>query len=167
MSNINLLTLSALRAPPNEEIKAKKKNEEGEESFRFFIEKACSLSPKTSEKNRNPSSSTLRVAVQLDRIIPPHHTDSQRMHPTTQLKTPNSHTQRSYESRRCSWSDPPPRECCMWKMCFCMVVCRQPLDYWVAPSPKNTSPQPRLPSGFLHSHPRPIHAGFNCGQAPC
>ena len=72
----------------------------------------------------------------------PQRADLQRMHPTTQLNTPNSHTRGTPESRRCSWPNPLPRECS--RSCvLVMVVCRQPLDYWVAPSSKNISPQPR------------------------
>ena len=64
------------------------------------------------------------------------------MHRTTQLNTPSSHTRGTPESRRCSWSNPLPRECS--RSCvFSMVVCRQPLHYRVAPSSKHRPPQPR------------------------
>ena len=81
--------------------------------------------------------------MQLDRTIQPlQHTDSRRVHPTTQLNTSNSHTRGTPNSRGCSWSTPIPRECSI-SCASVMVVCRQRLDYWVAPSSKNISPQPR------------------------
>ena len=81
--------------------------------------------------------------MQHDGIIqPPQDTDSRRKHPTTQLNTPNAHTRGTPESRRCSWSNPLPRECS--RSCvLVMVVSCQPLDYWVAPSSKNISSQLR------------------------
>ena len=58
------------------------------------------------------------------------------------MNTPNSHTRGTPESRQCSWPNPLPRECSRGCV-LVMIVCRQPLDYWVAPSSKNISPQPR------------------------
>ena len=86
-------------------------------------------------------------------IQPLQYTDSRRMHPTTQLNTPNSLTRGTPESRRCSWSNPLPRECSRISV-LVMVVCRQPLYYWVVPSSKiYIATATPWPSGFLHSHP--------------
>ena len=109
--------------------------------------------------------------MQLDRIIqPPQHTDSRRMHPTTPLNTPNSHTRGTPESRRCPWSNPLPRECSS-SCVSVMVVCRQPLDYRVAFSSKHISPQP-YPDPLVSciatpsSYPTRVYSGFDDGQAP-
>ena len=74
------------------------------------------------------------------------HLDSRRMYPTTQLNTSNSHTQGTPKSRRCSWSNPLPRECSgsellevvFWSWLFVG-------NHWITewhPHP-NMSPQPR------------------------
>ena len=98
--------------------------------------------------------------MQLGRILqPPQHTDSRQMHPTTQLNSSNSHTPGTPESRRCSWSNPLPRECSRNSI-LVMVVCRQSLDYWVAPPSKNILPQPRpdpLVSYIATSSSYPTH----------
>ena len=67
--------------------------------------------------------------MELDiQIQPSRHTNSRRMHPTTQFNTPNSHTRGISESRQCSWSIPLPRACS--RSCVLVtVVRRQPLNY--------------------------------------
>ena len=69
-------------------------------------------------------------------------TRGERIHPMTQLNITNSHAPGTPESRPCSWFNPLSRKCS--RSCvLVMVVCRQPLDYGVAPSSKHASPPPR------------------------
>ena len=92
--------------------------------------------------------------VQLDRIIqPPQHTDSRRMHPTTQLNTPNSHTRGTPESRRCSWPNPLPRECSTVEVVFWsrLVVGSRGISSGILIEKYIATATSRL-SGFLHSH---------------
>ena len=105
-----------VRARPNEE-KNKKTKTKKSRSFRFsFFDEKKTFSfqrtlKKTEKTSENDRCSTLKLAVQLDRIFQSlQHPDSRRLHPTTLLNTPNSRTRGIPESRRCSRSR-SPREC--------------------------------------------------------
>ena len=98
--------------------------------------------------------------MQLDRIIqPPQHTDSRRMHPTTQLNAPNSHTKGTPESRRCSWSNPLPRECS--RSCLLVMVLSAAVGLLGDTLIENfIATATSLPSGFLRSHPLVIPCSY-------
>ena len=112
----------------------------------LFFDKKTQLSPNDSQlylKKKTKIEVKTRGATSFLNhgiVQPPPHMDSRRMHPTTQLHKPNSHARGTPESKRCSWSNPLPREgpgSCVWVL----AVCRQTLGRSLAPPSQNISPQ--------------------------
>ena len=105
----------------------------------------------------------LEIIVQL-----PQHTDSRRMHPTTQMNTPNLHIRGTPESSRCS-SNLLPRECS--RSCFGHNGCFG--NRWITRwhlHRKIYRHSHVVTLWFLAwpplGHAPPIHAGFDGGQVP-